>query len=213
MASTLTPFAMIPAHHDQPVDPNMAQTHKSRMIESHRILPLWSCADKRWHRLWWPSLKRRPRSIFLLETKKPPSGRLMIMCPAKRVAVEKEEQRRERAPTYKIKSEQAIQSLLQMVELMSPASNPAPGVRPGIKLVEVGGVEPPSESTLTGLSPGADGYSGSPPPCSHPRRQAVTPPVQVRVMMRGRVNSFPPHGRHINDAFPGLWPLRFRRLP
>ena len=32
-------------------------------------------------------------------------------------------------------------------------------------------------------------------------------------MMRGRVNSFPPHGRHINDAFPGLWPLRFRRPP
>ena len=32
-------------------------------------------------------------------------------------------------------------------------------------------------------------------------------------MMRGQVNSFPPHGRHINDAFPGLWPLRFRRLP
>ena len=80
-------------------------------------------------------------------------------------------------------------------------------------LVEVRGVEPLSESTLTGLSPGADGYSGSLPPCSHPRRQAVTPPVQVRVMMRGRVNSFPPHGRHINDAFPGLWPLRFRRPP
>ena len=34
-----------------------------------------------------------------------------------------------------------------------------------------------------------------------------------RVMMRGRGNSYPPHGRHINDAFPGLWPLRFRRLP
>ena len=80
-------------------------------------------------------------------------------------------------------------------------------------MVEVGGVEPPSESTLTGLSPGADGYCGSLPPCSHPRRQAVTPSVQVRVMMRGRVNSFPPHGRHINDAFPGLWPLRFRRPP
>jgi len=31
-------------------------------------------------------------------------------------------------------------------------------------------------------------------------------------MMRGQVNSFPSHGRHINDAFPGLWPLRFRRL-
>ena len=41
-------------------------------------------------------------------------------------------------------------------------------------MVEVGGVEPPSESTLTGLSPGADGYSGSLPPCSPSGRQAVT---------------------------------------
>lgn len=32
-----------------------------------------------------------------------------------------------------------------------------------------------------------------------------------RVMMRGRGNSYPPHGRHLNDAFPGRWPLRFRR--
>ena len=31
--------------------------------------------------------------------------------------------------------------------------------------------------------------------------------------MHGRGNSYPPHVRHINDAFPGLWPLRFRRLP
>ena len=80
-------------------------------------------------------------------------------------------------------------------------------------VVEVGGVEPPSESTLTGLSPGADGYCGSLPSRSPSRRQAVTPPGQVRVMMHGRVNSCPPHGRHINDAFPGLWPLRFRRPP
>ena len=80
-------------------------------------------------------------------------------------------------------------------------------------MVEVGGVEPPSESILTGLSPGADDYCGDLLPCSHPKRQIVTPPVQVRVMMRGQVNSFPPHGRHINDAFPGLWPLRFRRPP
>ena len=79
--------------------------------------------------------------------------------------------------------------------------------------MEVGGVEPPSESTLTGLSPGADGYFGNPLPCSPSGRQAVTPAGRVRVMMRGQVNSFPPHGRHINDAFPGLWPLRFRRLP
>ena len=86
-------------------------------------------------------------------------------------------------------------------------------IKTGVQLVEVGGVEPPSESTLTGLSPGADGYCGSLPPCSPSSRQAVTPASQVRVMMRGTVNSFRTHGRHINDAFPGLWPLRFRRLP
>lgn len=80
-------------------------------------------------------------------------------------------------------------------------------------LVEVRGVEPLSESTLTGLSPGADGYCGSLSPCSPSGRQAVTPSGQVRVIMRGRGNSYPPHGRHINDAFPGLWPLRFRRPP
>lgn len=31
--------------------------------------------------------------------------------------------------------------------------------------------------------------------------------------MHGRGNSYPPHVRRINDAFPGLRPLRFRRLP
>ena len=31
--------------------------------------------------------------------------------------------------------------------------------------------------------------------------------------MHGRGNSYPPHVRRINDAFPGLWPLRFRRPP
>ena len=55
--------------------------------------------------------------------------------------------------------------------------------------------------------------AGSCSPCSHPGGKPSRRPVQVRVMMRGQVNSFPPHGRHINDAFPGLWPLRFRRLP
>ena len=80
-------------------------------------------------------------------------------------------------------------------------------------MVEVRGVEPLSESTLTGLSPGADGYCGSLSPCSPSGRQAVTPSGQVRVIMRGRGNSYPPHGRHINDAFPGLWPPRFRRPP
>ena len=31
--------------------------------------------------------------------------------------------------------------------------------------------------------------------------------------MHGRGNSYPPHVRRINDAFPGLRPSRFRRLP
>ena len=31
--------------------------------------------------------------------------------------------------------------------------------------------------------------------------------------MHGRGNSYPPHVRRINDAFPGLRPLRFGRLP
>ena len=31
--------------------------------------------------------------------------------------------------------------------------------------------------------------------------------------MHGRGNSYPLHVRRINDAFPGLRPLRFRRLP
>ena len=68
-------------------------------------------------------------------------------------------------------------------------------------MVEVGGVEPPSESTLTGLSPGADGYCGNLLPCSPSIWQAVTPGGQVRVMMRGRVNSFrasrTPHQRRL----------------
>ena len=82
------------------------------------------------------------------------------------------------------------------------------------ELVEVGGVEPPSESTLTGLSPGADGYCGGlAPPVPLPDGKPSRRSGQVRVIMRGTVNSFRTHGRHINDAFPGLWPLRFRRPP
>ena len=81
------------------------------------------------------------------------------------------------------------------------------------QLVEAGRVELPSENASPGTSPGADGYCGSLSPCSPSGWQAVTPSGQVRVIMRGRGNSYPPHGRHINDAFPGLWPLRFRRPP
>lgn len=47
-------------------------------------------------------------------------------------------------------------------------------------LVEVAGVEPASESTLTGLSPGADGDCGELyPSCSPRRRHIVTPSIQV----------------------------------
>jgi len=35
--------------------------------------------------------------------------------------------------------------------------------KPGSELVELGGIEPPSESTLTQTSPGADGYFGLSP--------------------------------------------------
>ena len=41
-------------------------------------------------------------------------------------------------------------------------------------LVEMAGVEPASESILTGPSPGADGYCGNLLPCSPSNRQAVT---------------------------------------
>ena len=47
------------------------------------------------------------------------------------------------------------------------------------------------------------------PPCTGTGQTAQF----SRVMMHGRGNSYPPHVRHINDALPGLWPLRFRRLP
>ena len=47
-----------------------------------------------------------------------------------------------------------------------------------VVLVEMGGVEPPSESALTGTSPGADGYFGSlalpvPFPAGKPSRRRV----------------------------------------
>ena len=45
------------------------------------------------------------------------------------------------------------------------------------------------------------------PPCADTGQTAQF----SRVIVHGRGNSYPPHVRHINDAFPGLWPLRFRR--
>lgn len=62
-----------------------------------------------------------------------------------------------------------------------------------LNVVEVGGVEPPSESTLTGLSPGADGYCGSLPPCSPSGRQAVTPAGWVSFMMCGTGKAYRTH--------------------
>ena len=61
------------------------------------------------------------------------------------------------------------------------------------ELVEVGGVEPPSESTLTGCSPGADDYCGSLPSCSPSRRQTVTPSGQVSFMMCGTGKAYRTH--------------------
>lgn len=47
------------------------------------------------------------------------------------------------------------------------------------RLVEVRGIEPPSESALTGTSPGAGGYSGGQAVCFLRLRQAVTPQGRV----------------------------------
>jgi len=66
----------------------------------------------------------------------------------------------------------------------------------------VAGVEPASESTLTGLSPGADGYSGSLPPCSPSRRQAVT------LAWSGKS-----HGAWAGQLFPASRTPHKRRLP
>ena len=60
-------------------------------------------------------------------------------------------------------------------------------------VVEVAGVEPASESTLTGLSPGADDYYESLPPCSPSRRQTVTPSGQVSFMMCGAGKAYCAH--------------------
>ena len=76
----------------------------------------------------------------------------------------------------------------------------------GFNLVELRGVEPLSESASTGLSPGAVRFQ------AFPLCKDTGQTLQFsRVMMRGRGNSYPPHGRHLNDAFPGRWPFRFRR--
>ena len=61
--------------------------------------------------------------------------------PAKRLRFEKEEQRRERALTYKISRSKRYIACSDVVEAR--------------------GVEPLSESTSTDLSPGADGYLDS----------------------------------------------------
>ena len=70
------------------------------------------------------------------------------------------------------------------------------------ELVEVAGVEPASESTLTGLSPGADDYCGNLLPCSPPQRQTVT-----------RVRSGESHGAWAGQLFPASRTPHQRRLP
>ena len=57
-----------------------------------------------------------------------------------------------------------------------PAAPRAAGL---LLMVEVGGVGPPSESALTGTSPGADGYCGALNACFRRLRQAVTPQGRV----------------------------------
>ena len=63
-----------------------------------------------------------------------------------------------------------------------------------VALVEVAGIEPASESTLTGPSPGADGYCGGLSPSRSPSgRQAVTPTGQVSFMMCGTGKAYRTH--------------------
>ena len=72
----------------------------------------------------------------------------------------------------------------------------------GFFVVEMAGVEPASESTLTGLSPGADGYCGNLLPCSPSGRQAVT-----------RIRSGESHDAWAGQLFPASRTPHKRRLP
>ena len=69
-------------------------------------------------------------------------------------------------------------------------------------LVEMAGVEPASESALTGLSPGADDYCGNLLPCSPSRRQIDT-----------RVRSGESHDAWHGQLFPYSRTPHQRRLP
>ena len=69
-------------------------------------------------------------------------------------------------------------------------------------MVEVRGVEPLSESTLTGLSPGAGGYCGNLLPRSLSGRQAVT-----------HVRSGESHDAWAGQLFPASRTPHQRRLP
>jgi len=70
------------------------------------------------------------------------------------------------------------------------------------RLVEMGGVEPPSESVLQGVSPGADG-------CLHSLTRA---PVRQAsglgsFMIHGAGKAYRTHGHHLNDTLvPGRGP-------
>jgi len=62
-------------------------------------------------------------------------------------------------------------------------------------LVEMGGVEPPSESTLTGTSPGADSYFGEPNrlfPLLRANRHALR---SGSFIMHGALKALHTHGR------------------
>ena len=95
----------------------------------------------------------------------------------------------------------------------SPETVDAPGFAPdaSIPVTLYGGAEgsrTPVRKRFNKTFSGRRTDSGFPP------RAGTAQTARLgRVMMHGRGNSYPPHVRHINDAFPGLWPLRFRRLP
>ena len=79
-------------------------------------------------------------------------------------------------------------------------------------VVEVAEVESASAAVSTGPSTSVGSSFGGYPSYPLPNQRKANLAGLVRVMVHGLVNSFRPHVRRINDAFPGLRPLRFRRL-
>ena len=82
------------------------------------------------------------------------------------------------------------------------------------ELVEVAGVEPASESTLTELSPGADGYCGGPrASCSPSGRQAVTHVRSGKLHNVWHRQSLLYAHLPLYDALPGSRSFRVGRPP